>query len=102
MNKVKIAKLKDIPKGSGKAFDVGSRCIAVFNVDGKVYALDDTCPHKGGSLSHGFLGANDIVCPLHNATFALEDGKGLGGPCGEGVTAYPVTLDGDDIEVEIA
>ncbi|HEY9776939.1 MAG TPA: non-heme iron oxygenase ferredoxin subunit [Planktothrix sp.] len=101
MSKFKIAKKKDIPPGKGRAFDVANLCIAVFNVGGKFYALDDTCPHKGASLSHGFLGDNDIACPLHNATFALDTGKGLSGPCGEGVSAYPVTLDGDDIEIEI-
>lgn len=101
MAQIRLGKIKEVPAGKGKAFDVGQRCVAVFNVGGKFYALDDTCPHKGGSLASGYLGDTDIVCPLHSATFALADGAGLAGPCGDGVHAYPVTISGDDIEIEV-
>ena len=98
---VKIAKTHDIPSGQGKAFDVGDRCIAVFNIEGKFFAIDDTCPHKGASLAKGFIGQNDIVCPLHNATFSLETGEGLAGPCGPCVMTYRLTVSGDDLEIEL-
>jgi nitrite reductase/ring-hydroxylating ferredoxin subunit len=99
--RITLGKTSEINEGNGKAFDVGQRCIAIFNVGGKFYALDDTCPHRGASLAKGYLGETDICCPLHNATFALTDGSGLSGLCGPGVNAYPVTVSGDDIEIEV-
>lgn len=52
----KIAETKDLQPGAAKLIEVAGRKIALFNVDGKFYALDDTCTHRGGPLSEGSIG----------------------------------------------
>ena len=75
--------------------------IALCNVDGVYYAIDDTCPHRSASLAEGDLIGKEITCPLHGAIFDVTTGEVLEGPAGEGVIAYEVRLLGADIEVEI-
>lgn len=101
MPSITVGTTSEVRIGEGKAFKVGTKCIAVFNVAGTFYAIDDTCPHKGASLANGMLGETDVCCPLHNAVFSLTDGAGLGGLCYQGVQAYGVTTDGDDLVIEI-
>ena len=97
----KVAETKDLPPGSGMAVEVEGREIAIFNVDGKYFAIDDTCPHSGGPLSEGDLEGEQVVCPWHGAVFDLKDGSVQAPPADEGVGCYRVEVDGDDIKVEI-
>ena len=77
---VRVAKTGEVAPGEGKAVDVGARRIAIFNIDGTFYAIDDTCTHRGGPLSEGKLEGNSIRCPWHGSRFCLEDGAVLDGP----------------------
>lgn len=97
----KVAETVDVPPGSAIAVDVEGHRLALFNVDGTYYAIDDTCPHKGGPLSEGDVDGREIVCPWHGATFDLTDGRVLCPPAEEDVTSYPVIVEGDDIKVEV-
>ncbi len=97
----KVAETKDLPPGSGMAVEVEGRQLAIFNVDGKYFAIDDTCPHSGGPLSEGDLEGEQVVCPWHGAIFDLKDGSVQCPPADEGVGCYRVEVDGDDIKVEI-
>lgn len=101
MTFLSVAKSTDIEPGKGKCFDVDSKKIAVFNVDGKFYALDDMCPHKGAPLSTGMVGVTEVTCPWHGASFELASGKGLGGPCSGGINSYPVRVNGNEIELDV-
>lgn len=96
----KVAKTTDIAAGQGKCVQVGGKNIALFNVDGKFYAIDDTCPHKGGPLSEGQLTGNDVTCPWHGAVFDVTNGAHLKGPGATGVSCYSVRTEGDDVEVD--
>lgn len=99
---VKVAETKDIPAGEAGSFEVEGQTIAIFNVDGKYYAIDDACPHSGGPLSEGEVDASkNVTCPWHEAQFSLESGDVLSPPAFEGVNSYPVVVEGDDIKVEI-
>ena len=62
---VKIAKSDEIQPGQGKMVEVDGKKIALFNVDGAFYAIDDTCTHRGGPLSEGELSGKEVTCPLH-------------------------------------
>jgi len=83
--------------------------IAIFNLDGKFYATDDTCPHEGGPLASGFIEGENVTCPWHGATFHIKSGKTLEPPAGEkmsspvdrGIASYPVCIVGADVRVEI-
>jgi nitrite reductase (NADH) small subunit len=89
-----LGSVDQIPPGEGRDFKVGSRRVAVFRQrDGRVFATQATCPHRGGPLCDGLVGAGVVVCPLHERRFDLATGA-----CSDGsasVETYPVSLDGD-------
>ena len=60
-----IAKTVDIPQGTGAAFPVNGRMVAVFNEEGKFFAIDDICPHMGASLAGGHVENGTVSCPWH-------------------------------------
>jgi nitrite reductase (NADH) small subunit len=72
---VAVARTSEIAAGSAKAVIVGGREIAVFNVGGTFFALDNTCPHQGGPLAEGWIEGAQVTCPWHAWTFNLADGK---------------------------
>lgn len=96
-----VASLSSLPPGTGKAFTVAGRQIALFNVDGRIFAIDDTCPHEGASLAEGSLEGTKVVCPWHAAEFDVTSGKVLCLPALEDVRSHPVFVNGDSIEVEL-
>src|ERR1051325_1182621 len=98
---VKVAKTGDIAPGEGKAVDVGARRIALFNVDGTFYAIDDECTHRGGPLSEGMLMGEEVTCPWHGAVYDVKSGTVLGSPAPRDVARYNVRVEGEDIEVEL-
>ena len=101
MSAVKIGSVNDVEAGSGRAFDVGDKSVAVFNVDGGFYAIDDTCPHAGASLAEGEVEDGKVGCPWHYAEFDLKTGNHLNAPATCGVAAYKVVVDGEDLLVEV-
>jgi nitrite reductase (NADH) small subunit len=76
---VKVAKTDEIVPGQGKMIEVGGKKIALFNVEGSLHAIDDTCTHRGGPLSEGSLEGNQVTCPLHGAR-RCDDWRGLRTP----------------------
>ena len=99
---ISIARLDEIAEGKGKAFDVGEKRIAIFQVDGQLHAIDDACPHAGASLSEGYLEDGNVGCPWHYAEFELATGKHRHSPATCGVNVYPVTITDGQIHVEVA
>jgi nitrite reductase/ring-hydroxylating ferredoxin subunit len=95
-------KAADVPQGEGKRIELPDRpAIAIFNVDGRFYAIDDTCTHGEASLCDGFLDGTVIECPYHGGTFDVVTGKALAYPATEPVRAYGVRLEGDDIVLDL-
>ena len=72
---VRVAPLADIPPGHSRAVSAGRYEIALFNVDGSVYAIENTCPHQGGPLADGFLEGPYVTCPWHAWCFDVRTGK---------------------------
>jgi 3-phenylpropionate/trans-cinnamate dioxygenase ferredoxin subunit len=97
----KVATTKEFPPGSARALEVAGRSIAVFNVDGVLYAIDNDCTHDGGPLSEGVITDKCVVCPWHGAEFDLVTGKALTPPAVEDVRSYKVLILGDDVSLEI-
>jgi 3-phenylpropionate/trans-cinnamate dioxygenase ferredoxin subunit len=96
---VKAATRAELPPGGKKLVEIDGRAIAVFNVDGALYAIDDICTHDGGPLADGELIGCEIECPRHGARFDVRTGKPLCMPAFEPVTIHSVELRGDDIYV---
>lgn len=97
---MKVASLAELAVGTAKAVEAGGKSIALFNVDGKVYATDNTCLHQGGPLGEGTLEADVVTCPWHMWQYNVRTGENLEDSLLK-VDTYPVRVSGDDIEVEI-
>lgn len=98
---VKVATTNDIEPGKVQVFEVKGKQIAICNVDGTFYAIDDVCTHDGGPLDQGELEGCEIECPRHGALFDVRTGKALTLPAILPVETYAVQMDGDDIKVEV-
>lgn len=96
-----VAKISDIQPGMAKLVEAAGKRVALFNVDGKFYAIDDTCTHRGGPLSEGELNGDTVTCPWHNATFDVKTGQATGPPAQKGVQSYKVQVEGADIKIEL-
>lgn len=95
---VTVANVKSIPEGSGAAFEVAGRAIAVFHVDGQFFAIDDRCPHMGASLAEGQLDQGRVTCPLHEWRFKIADGTW----CDDRrlkIDRFDVRVVGDEVQV---
>lgn len=96
-----VTPLADLPPGTGKAFTVAGHELALFNADGRVFAIDNICPHDGAPLAEGSLEGTTITCPWHAAEFDLTSGKVLTPPAVEDIHSYPVFVNAGTIEVEL-
>jgi len=72
---IPAATTNEMPPGSRKTVVVGDREVALFNVAGKFYAIENTCPHQGGPLGEGWLEGTVVTCPWHAWCFDLRTGQ---------------------------
>jgi 3-phenylpropionate/trans-cinnamate dioxygenase ferredoxin subunit len=88
---VRVAAVAQVPTGGRWLAFVDGRGIALFNVDGTVYALDDSCPHNGSSLVSGKLEGTVVTCRAHGLRFDVRTGRmrGVDGYCAK---SYPVQV----------
>lgn len=100
-NWVTVASLGDLSEHDMMAVPIGDREIALFNVDGNIYATDNSCTHAGASLTDGFLDGDVIECPLHGGRFEVKTGKGLGPPIPCDLKVYPVRVVGNDVQINL-
>lgn len=98
---IPIGKISEIPDQSAKCVEVEGRKIAVFNLGGQFYAIDNDCPHEQGPLSDGNIQGEEIECPWHASRFNIKTGKVTMDPSTENVASHPVRVTGDSIEVEV-
>jgi nitrite reductase (NADH) small subunit len=99
--KVKLADIADIPPGTGKVVEAGGRTFALFNVDATYYAIDNLCPHRGGPLGEGKLDGHIVTCPWHRNEFSVKTGDVVSLLSRPNVNTYSVTVEGNDVVVEI-
>lgn len=92
-----VCRLDELKENEGKAFFVGNNEIALFKVDGKVYALDNICPHQHVPLIYdGIIEEGSVICPSHGWKFDLATGN-LG--TRKGLTAYEVIVQDRNVYV---
>jgi nitrite reductase (NADH) small subunit len=97
---IKVASISELEVGSCKTVEVNGKVIALFNVGGKVFALDNTCLHQGGPLGEGLLEGEIVTCPWHFWEFNVRTGEKVGDPSVR-VATYPVQIEGDGIKVAV-
>jgi nitrite reductase (NADH) small subunit len=99
---VDIGPLEAIPVRGARVVKTPAGCIAVFRTaQNEVFAIDDTCPHKGGPLSQGIVHERAVTCPLHNWVVSLESGAAQGADEGR-VRTYLVQVEGGRILLDAA
>jgi nitrite reductase/ring-hydroxylating ferredoxin subunit len=98
---VQVATKSQIPENAAIGVQVEGKSLALINLDGEIYALDDECPHEAGPLSEGQIVGNEIECPWHSSHFDIRTGRVTRDPAETDVATYKVRLVGDAVEVEI-
>jgi 3-phenylpropionate/trans-cinnamate dioxygenase ferredoxin subunit len=98
---VAACRLAELPPGEAYRIDRATP-LAVFNADGELYAVDDTCTHQDASLADGWLEGCTIECPLHSSCFDLRTGEPTGPPAKEPLRTYPVSVQDGVIYVHAA
>ena len=97
---VKVAELSDVPEDKPKAIEMGEgRSVALFNVDGRIYATDNQCPHMGYPLTRGTVRNGILTCDWHRRSFDLEGGGCFHVECDD-LRVFPVDIRGDEIWIE--
>src|SRR5664280_2317266 len=96
----RVACTSDLDDGQMTTVLVGGKKVLLARVDGSFYATAARCPHWGGPLPEGTLHAPRLLCPWHKATFDVRSGDLLEPPALDGIAAFRVRVDGDDVYVD--
>jgi nitrite reductase/ring-hydroxylating ferredoxin subunit len=97
----RVATVHEMAPGQAKQATVQGRTLAIFNVGGTFYAIDDTCPHRGAPLWEGDVSGAEVTCPWHGARFDVTSGAHLCPPAPAGVRSYKVQVVGDEVQVDV-
>lgn len=99
---VKVASAGDVVQGEVNAYTVGERVIAVANIDGDLFAFDDSCTHQGCSLSEGTLESMEIECPCHGGRFDITSGEVVGGPPPEAIDCFEAREEDGELQIQVS
>jgi len=90
---ITVAKVQALAKGEYQVVAAEDTDIAVFNIDGEFYAIEDVCTHDGGQLTGGECDGCEIVCPRHGARFDIKTGAALSAPAYEATATFPIKIE---------
>ena len=97
---VTVAKVSEIKEGEGKVVEANGKTIALFNVGGKFYAIDNTCKHAQGPLGEGTCDGSIVTCPWHQWKYDVTTGVNVGNPQVK-VDTYEVQVEGEEVKVKV-
>jgi len=100
-NWIKAASRDEIAEDMVIGVEIAGSSLAIYNIDGTLYATDNICTHAFALLSDGFLNDDTIECPLHAARFDVKTGKVLCAPATVDIRTYAVRIEGDDILIDL-
>lgn len=98
---VKVSEVGELAPGEKKQIDLDGVEVALFNVEGEYFCIEDICTHDGAPLCRGRFFGEEITCPRHGARFSVKTGVALSMPAVEPTETYPVKIEGSDIKIEI-
>lgn len=101
MGKIKVLNKSELLINHSKVVNVNNTEIAVFNVEGEYFAINDRCSHAEASLSEGEVYDCKVECPLHGAEFDLKTGEVLTPPASKAVVCYQISTDEESIYIEL-
>ena len=96
---IDVDAVTNLPDGSVSLLDVDGTEVAVFNIDGRFYAIEDICSHDGGTLADGEVDGLEIECPRHGARFDLRTGKVTAPPAYEDISVFSVRISNGQVQV---
>ena len=97
---VRVASVADVEPGTGKVVEAGGRAVALFNVDGTFYAIDNTCLHRGGPVGEGDLDGVVVTCPWHGFQYDVTTGRNVFDP-EVGLATYPVRVVDENVLIAL-
>jgi len=100
-NVVRVCAKSDLAPDSVKAFAIGDQTLAIYNIDGTIYATDDECTHAAASLADGMLNGDVIECCMHMGSFRVPTGEVVDPPCEVPLRTYRVVMKDDDVFVDL-
>jgi naphthalene 1,2-dioxygenase system ferredoxin subunit len=98
---VDAAAVDALPDDEVIGVDLVGKSLALYKVEGAVFATDNICTHGHARLCDGFLEGHEIECPLHQGKFDIRDGRALCAPLSEDIKIYPVKIEGNRIFVAL-
>ena len=98
---IRVASVEDVPEGKGIVVVAEGKRLAIFRDRGEFFALDETCPHRGGPLHEGFVREGVVACPWHLWQFDLRSGLSPVNPLSK-VRSYRTRVEGNDLMVDLA
>ncbi len=98
---IDVAGKDDVTKDDVVGIDINEKSIALYQVEGEIYATDNICTHGNARLCDGFLEGHEIECPLHQGKFDIRNGKAMCAPLTEDIRIYPVKIENGRVLVEI-
>jgi 3-phenylpropionate/trans-cinnamate dioxygenase ferredoxin subunit len=98
---IKVATVDEIPLNGSRLVEIDYMRIALFNLGGEIYAIEDVCTHDGGPLVEGeIINGCEIKCPRHGARFDIRTGAALSFPAFQSTSSYRVRVDDNDVLIE--
>ncbi|MBI3385470.1 non-heme iron oxygenase ferredoxin subunit [Candidatus Gottesmanbacteria bacterium] len=99
---IKVISAADLPPGKMRTVNAGSKRLALANVDGQFFAIDDACTHQQCSLgTEGFLDGSTVTCGCHGGQFDITTGKVLALPPGANEETHEVKVENGDVYVKV-
>jgi naphthalene 1,2-dioxygenase system ferredoxin subunit len=98
---IDVTATEDVPEDDVIGIDIAGKSIALYRVEGEVFATDNLCTHGNARLCDGFLEGHEIECPLHQGKFDIRNGKAMCAPLTDDVKTYPIKIEGDRVFVAI-
>ena len=100
-NWIDVTSAENVPEDDVVGIDIAGKSIALYQVEGEIYATDNICTHGNARLCDGFLEGHEIECPLHQGKFDIRNDKAMCAPLTEDVRTYPVKIDDNRVFVDL-
>lgn len=98
---MKAARLDELSEDEPLGLELGGTSVALFLLEGQVYATSNICTHEYALLSDGFVEDGAVECPLHQARFDIVTGRALCAPADKPIPVYATKMEGDEVLVEL-
>jgi nitrite reductase/ring-hydroxylating ferredoxin subunit len=100
-SRIELCRADEVAEGTALKVEKEGLTLAVFNVDGAFYVLDDACTHGPGSLSEGYIEGDVVECNFHNGQFNIRTGEVVLPPCMIPMKTYPATVEDGKVVIEV-